>query len=202
MLFGYMETYLIRRTFCKSKNNNYSDMFSENLIGQGVKTYADFKDYVTNADARGALLMPSDEELVDAIMNEDQKRNASVLLYMLESKINDSFSDSEYTNGYSEFITEQIMPEKDNSDWSTAPYSNEDRERLTKTIGNFVLLRGKLKSADKKAGWIRKKNAMKERAAELDISAIVARDLTSFNEATIELRNKWIAEKAKEVWPL
>ena len=201
-LFGYVETYLVRRTFCKSKNNNYSDMFSENLIGQGIKTYEGFKNYVNDADARGALLMPSDDELVKAIMNEDQKRNANVLLYMLESKINDSFADSKYTNGYSGFITEQIMPEKNNSNWATASYTNEDRDRLTKTIGNFVLLREKLKSADKKADWHRKKNAMKERAAELDISAIVTRNLNIFNEETIELRNKWIAEKAKEAWPL
>ncbi len=201
-LFGYMETYLVRRTFCKSKNNNYSDMFSENLIGQGVNTYEGFKAYVNNAAARGALLMPSDEELTTAIMNEDQKRNANVLLYMLESKLNESFVDSEYTNGYSDFIVEQIMPEKDNSSWASASYSNEDRERLTRTLGNFVLLREKLKSADKKADWQRKRNAMKERASEIDTSAIVTRGLDIFNEQTIEKRNHWIAEKAIEAWPL
>lgn len=201
-LFGYMETYLVRRTFCKSKNNNYSDMFSENLIGQGVNTYEEFKAYVNNAAARGALLMPSDEELTTAIMNEDQKRNANVLLYMLESKLNESFVDSEYTNGYSDFIVEQIMPEKDNSSWASASYSNEDRERLTRTLGNFVLLREKLKSADKKADWQRKRNAMKERASEIDTSAIVTRGLDIFNEQTIEKRNQWIAEKAIEAWPL
>lgn len=201
-LFGYMETYLIRRIFCKSKNNNYSDMFSENLIGKGVKTYEDFKAYVNDAVERGALLMPSDDDLKDAIMNEDQKRNANVLLYMLESKINRSFTESEYTNGFYDFITEQIMPDKDNVAWATSSYSDDDRERLCKTIGNFVLLREKLKSADKKADWRRKRDAMKERAAEIDISAVVARGLASYNEQTIEVRNAWIAEKAIEAWPL
>ena len=38
-IFSYMETYLMRRLICKSKNNSYSDMFSENLIGQGVNTF-------------------------------------------------------------------------------------------------------------------------------------------------------------------
>lgn len=201
-LFGYMETYLIRRTFCKSKNNNYSDMFSENLIGQGVKTYEDFKAYVNNATARGALLMPSDNDLKDAIMNEDQKRNASVLLYMLESKINKSFTNSKYTNGYSDFVTEQIMPEKENSDWATSTYSNDDRERLTKTIGNFVLLREKLKSADKKADWLRKRNAIKERSAELKLSAIDPNGVNTFNEKSIETRNRLIADIAINAWPI
>jgi hypothetical protein len=201
-LFGYMETYLIRRTFCKSKNNNYSDLFSENLIGQGVKTFDDFKAYVNDASARGALLMPTDEELKDAIMKEDQKRNANVLLYMLESKINHTFTESEYTNGYTDFVVEQIMPERDNSQWANPSYSNEERERLTKTIGNFVFLREKLKLADKKANWERKKEAMKGKASMIDISAIVTRDLSIFNEEHIKKRNEWIAEKAIDAWPL
>lgn len=201
-LFGYIETYLVRRTFCKSKNNNYSDLFSENLIGQGVNTYEAFKSYVNNSSARGALLMPSDDDLRNAIANEDQKRNASVLLYMLESKMNDSFTDSEYTNGYSDFITEQVMTEKSNEAWATPTYSSEDRDRLTRTIGNFVLLREKLKASDKKANWDRKKVAMKERADELDTSAVVTRGLSNWTESTIEARNKWFADMAIEFWPL
>jgi hypothetical protein len=201
-LFGYMETYLVRRTICKSKNNNYSDMFSENLIGQGVKTFDEFKAYVNNASARGTLLIPTDEELKDAILKEDQKRNANVLLYMLESKINESFTESEFTNGYTDFVVEQIMPEKGNAAWASASYSNEDREWLTKTIGNFVLLREKLKSADKKANWQRKKNAMMDRSSKIEVSVIVTRGLGIFNEQTIEKRNQWIAEKAIEAWPI
>lgn len=202
-IFGYMETYLIRRTFCKSKNNNYSDLFSENLIGQEVKTFEAFKAYVNDEKNRGALLMPSDDDLKTAIMNEDQKRNASVLLYMLESKINDDFTEStEFTNGFTSFITEQVMPEKDNSAWSTPRYTQEDRDRLTKTIGNFVLLRDKLKSADKRAVWMQKREAMKDKAKEIDTSAVVTRGLTSWSEETIEKRNEWFSQKAVEAWPL
>lgn len=201
-LFGYMETYLIRRTFCKSKNNNYSDMFSENLIGQGINTYEAFKNYVNDANARGALLMPTNEDLRKAIMTEDQKRNASVLLYMLESKINETFTDNEKSSGYYDFVVESIMPEKDNAAWASPAYSSEVRERLTKTIGNYVLLRGKLKSTDKKGDWQRKRNAMKDNVEGLSLSAIVARGLESFSEQTIEKRNEWIAEKAIEAWPL
>lgn len=201
-IFGYMETYLVRRTFCKSTNKNYSDMFSENLIGQGVKTFDEFKAYVNDATARGNLLMPTDEVLKEAIMTEDQKRNANVLLYMLESKINESFTDSEFTNAYTSFIAEQIMPEKENSAWASGSYSFDDREQLSKTIGNFVLLREKLKSTDKKASWQRKRDAMMNKVSEINVSAIVTRGLSTFNEETIEKRNQWIAEKAIEAWPL
>lgn len=201
-IFGYMETYLVRRTFCKSKNNNYSDMFSENLIGQGILTYDGFKAYVSDSKARGALLIPSDEDLKDAIMKEDQKRNAGVLLYMMESKLNDSFSDSEYTNGFDDFVTEQVMPEKDNAAWATSNYSDEERKGLVRTIGNFVLLREKLKASDKKATWGRKKVAMRERATEVVTSSIVTRGLEHWTEETIEKRNKWFAEQAINIWSL
>lgn len=203
-IFGYMETYLIRRIFCKSKNNNYSDLFSENLIGQRVLTYDAFKKYVNNENARGALLMPSDQLLTQAINNEDQKRNSTLLLYMLESKYNDKFTTSEYNNGFSNFIAEQVMPEKDNSNWSTPNYTDEDRERLTRTIGNFVLLRDKLKATDKKAPWLRKKVAMNEadKAKEIETSLIVTRNLPAWTEQTIEQRNDWIAKKVIELWPI
>lgn len=201
-IFGYMETYLMRRTFCKSKNNNYSDLFSENLIGQGVKTFDDFKAYVNDEKNRGALLIPSDEDLKNAILNEDQKRNASVLLYMLESKLNDSFTVSEFTNGYTGFVTEQVMPEKDNTSWASQAYTLEERDCLTKTIGNFVLLREKLKAADKKTDWNRKREAMKDKAKEIETSVIVTRGLANWSEETIEKRNEWFAQKVVEVWPL
>ncbi|MCQ2200669.1 MAG: DUF262 domain-containing HNH endonuclease family protein [Bacteroidales bacterium] len=201
-IFGYMETYLVRRTFCKSKNNNYSDLFSENLIGQEVNTFDKFKAYVNDINSRGALLIPSDAEMINAIMNGDQKRSVTILLYMLESKLNDGFTDSDYINDYSSFVAEQVMPEKNNSTWGSPTYSDEDRERLTKTIGNYVLLRGKLKTADKTAAWPRKRDAMKERATSVVTSAVVERGLATWTEEIIERRNQWFAEKAIEAWPL
>lgn len=202
-LFGYMETYLIRRIFCKSSNNNYSDMFSENLIGQHVNTYEGFKSYVTNAKARGSLLIPSDDDVRTAIMSKDQKRNTSVLLYMLESRINDNFEDNDkYTNGYTSFVIEQVMPDKGNEEWVSDSYTAEDCQRLVRTLGNFILLRDKLKAADKKGNWTKKKAAMSTKVDDIKTSAVAARDLASWNEKIIEERNKWFADLAINAWPI
>ena len=43
---------------------------------------------------------------------------------------------------------------------------------------------------------------MSERAAEIETSTIVQRNLDSWNESTIEARNRWIANKAIEVWSI
>lgn len=199
-IFGYMETYLVRRAFCRSKNNSYSDLFSEYLIGNGINTLNGLKSYIGNTDS--ALKMPTDKELTECIKNCDQKRNALFLLYMLESKLNEEFANSNMSNGYSDLMAEQVMPEKDNSAWTTGSHSTEATARLTKTIGNFMLLRSKLKASDKRAPWPRKRDAMRDRAAELTLSRGVCNGADKWNESIIEKRNEWIALKAIEVWPL
>lgn len=200
-IFHYMENYLMRRTICKSKNNNYSDMFSENLIGQNITTYDAFFSYVNDTRERGSLLMPSDEDVVNAVKTYDLKRDAQTILYLLESKVNPNFTNSEHNNSYTSFIKEQIMPEKNNENWALADgFTIDQRNDLTKTLGNFILLREKLKSIDKNATWIQKRNAMSSKVAELKLFKVVENGLESFNDLTIVERNKWLAGQVLDVW--
>lgn len=200
-IFSYLETYLMRRLICKSKNNNYSDFFSENLIGQRVCTLDALKTYVNDASARGSLLMPSDEEVIKAVMSNDLKRDAQTILYMLESKSNERFTDSDRDNSFNAFIKEQIMPEKADANWSVGDgYSEEEHQTLAKTLGNFILLREKLKKCPKNASWMQKKSAMKSKCDELDLFKCVQNGLTAWTEETIKTRNLWLAEKILDIW--
>lgn len=201
-LFRYMENYLVRRTICKSKNNNYSDMFSENLIGQNINTYEGFKAYVNDAANRGALLMPSDEDVVKAVKENDLKRDALTILYLLESKVNDTFQSSERNNSYNTFVREQVMPERADDNWPLGPgYNPEQRKDIAKTLGNFVILREKLKSRVRSARWTEKRNAMKAGVVDLSLFQAIANNLPSWDETTIEERNRWIAGKVLDAWP-
>ena len=200
-IFSYLESYLMRRIVCKSKNNNYSDMFSENLIGQRVCTLDALKAYVNDASARGTLLMPSDEEVITAVMNNDLKRDAQTVLYMLESKLNESFADSDRDNCFNVFVKEQIMPEKIDANWPVANgFSEEQHLGLVKTLGNFILLREKLKKCPKGAPWNHKKVAMKPKCEELELFKCVHNGLTAWTEETIQTRNQWLAGKILDVW--
>lgn len=146
-IFKYLEIYLMRRIICKSKNNNYSDMFSENLIGQNINTFDTFKEYVNDETNRGALLMPSDEDVVQAVKTNDLKRDSKVILYMLESRINDNFASSDFNNDANTFEKVQVMLENDNGKWPSAKgYTEDQRHVLTRTLGNFTIIREKLKS--------------------------------------------------------
>ena len=201
-IFRYMENYLMRRTICKSTNNNYSDMFSENLIGQSINTYNAFVNYVNDAEKRGSLLMPSDNDVVNAVMTNDLKNDAKTILYLLESRVNNHFTNSTHNNCYTSFTTEQIMPERHNDGWALANgFDINQRNDLTKTLGNFILLREKLKSRDRNADWIQKRNAMSPKVAELELFQIVNNGLDSFDDSTIVERNRWLAGKVLEVWP-
>ena len=200
-IFSYLESYLMRRIVCKSKNNNYSDMFSENLIGQRVCTLDALKAYVNDASARGTLLMPSDEEVIEAVMNNDLKRDAQTVLYMLESKMNDRFADSDRDNSCNVFVKEQIMPEKVDANWPLGSGVTEDEHQgLAKTLGNFILLREKLKKCHKSAPWMQKKVAMKPKCEEMELFKCVQNGLTAWTEETIRTRNQWLAGKILDVW--
>ena len=200
-IFSYMETYLMRRLICKSKNNSYSDMFSENLIGQGVNTFETFKAYVNDSVARGTLLMPSDEEVLEAVKHNDLKRDAQVILYMLESRLNEAFSTSSHDNCFNIFVKEQILPEKADANWPLgAGVTEEQRSDLAKTLGNFIILREKLQSRAKKAAWLDKKAAMKPKSEELYLFKCVQNGLRTWDEMVIEERNAWLADKILDAW--
>ena len=200
-IFSYMETYLMRRLICKSKNNSYSDMFSENLIGQGVNTFEAFKAYVNDAVNRGTLLMPSDEDVIDAVKQNDLKRDAQVILYMLESRLNDSFSTSSHDNSFNLFVKEQIMPEKADANWPLgAGVTEEQRGEIAKTLGNFIILREKLQPKAKKAAWLDKKADMKPKCEELDLFKCVQNGLRTWDEKIVEERNAWLADKILDTW--
>ena len=201
-IFAYMESYLVRRIICKSKNNNYSDLFSENLIGQKVCTFDAFKAYVNDEKSRGALLMPSDEEVVEAVKTKDLKLDAHTILYLMESRMNDGFVNANCDNSANAFVKEQVMPEMDNGNWPSADgYDDEQRQILTRTLGNFTILRGKVKSKYKNGPWKEKRDIMGPLSTGLELGGAFRNGLASWDEKTIEMRNDWLADKVLKIWP-
>ena len=72
--------------------------------------------------------MPSDEDVVEAIKTKDLKRDSMIILYMLESRINNDFVSSDKNNSVNAFVKEQVMLEKDNGNWPSAiGYTDEQR---------------------------------------------------------------------------
>ena len=200
-IFQYMEIYLMRRMICKGKNNSYSDLFSENLIGSQISTFEGFKKYVNDAENRGNLLMPSDAAVLEAVSSNDLKSDAGVILYMLESKLNRNFSKSERNNCYQTMTKEQVMPSKIDDVWTLGErFSDEEHIALSNTLGNYVLLREKLSSKMKAAAWRDKRRSIKELAADMDLSNIS--ENPQWTEKEIQFRNEGLGKKILEAWPM
>lgn len=200
-IFQYLESYLMRRIICKSTNNNYSDLFSENLIGQNVCTVAAFKEYVNDREARGSLLMPSDEDVKEAICKNNLKSDAHTILYMLESLINSEFTSSKFNNSANSFVKEQIMI--DNVNWPSASgYTEEQRSVLINTLGNFMITRNKLKKKDSSSGWMHKKVIMEDGVKGLFLGRIFSQGLNKWDESIIEKCNQKLYKLVVEKWPI
>ena len=50
-MFDYLETYIVRRIICKTSNNNYTDLFTEHLIGRNITNVASLKEYIESRKA-------------------------------------------------------------------------------------------------------------------------------------------------------
>lgn len=202
-IFEYLETYLVRRIICKSKNGNYSDLFSENLIGQGVATYDALKSYVNDSVNRGSLLMPSDDDVKEAVNTVECKgKNAAIVLYLIESKLNTNFLHSTFDNGYYTVDSEPLMPLKpDPIKWPlTADYTEEERDDLVKTLGNHLLVRGtKLATKKTNESWTNKRPILSSLVSELQTSQLVS-NANVWNEQKIKDRNNALGQKIVELW--
>lgn len=144
MIFGYLEIYLMRRILAKSTNNNYSDLFSENLIGQRKKTYSDFKDYIEQKDG-SSLSMPQLSEIRKSLNNNKfDETTARIVYYLYETKLTKT-SEGVFTEGYNSYVCEQFMPKPCTASETTwPPYSDKDEEenrrQMIATLGNYFLL--------------------------------------------------------------
>ena len=186
---------------CKSKNNNYSDLFSENLVGQAISSFVSLKEYLNDSECRGTLLMPTDQAVMEALQNKDLRKEATLLLYLLESKINPNFTNSTFNNGYAEFGIEPLMPIKyDNENWpKTESYETETREVLIRTLGNQVLVRGnKLSSSKSLLKWSKKREYLKNLVQDLSLSHVI--QWQNWNEDVIIKRNDLLGKKINEIW--
>ena len=206
-IFAHLETYLVRRIVCPSKNNNYSDLFSENLIGQNVNTAQAFLDYVCNQKERGSLLIPSDDKIRTDIQTHSlTAKEANILLYLLESKINPSFTSMD-RNTLEELIPVYLMPTDKKvlnpTDWPLPNgYDEEKRKVLNKTLGNVVLLeKKKYKKSYTNKKWIEKQSYILNNYAK-DFTTAIGNGTAKWDELDIEKRNASLAELIIKAWPI
>ncbi len=205
-IYEYLESYLMRRLVCKTHNNNYSDLFTENLIGQDIRTVDALKDYIEQKDPEASLAMPSNLMVRKAFHNEIMpNKRATGILYLLESKLRDSAMCSTAMLGFNSYSLEHLMPKKWRNNWGIA-IDPENRDFTLQTLGNLAIITSSLNSAIRDADWDKKldgttsKGGLKKHAAGL-VTMEAVLNSQDWDEDHISERADWLADKANDVWP-
>ena len=208
LIFGYLESYIVRRQLCKSENNSYSDLFSENLVGNQILTLEALKDYIENKGEIQALSLPNDDRIRESLLDTDHpNKRGLAILFLMETRLRSGRPHATKLYPFEEYSLEHLMPKKYEKNWPLIDGYDEDaRKFLINTLGNMAILPQRLNSSISNAKWKVKKEGNKKQNG----IAYYASDLVTlknvikkkdWNEATIIERAEWLAEVAVRIWP-
>ena len=206
-LFGAIESYIMRRIVCRETSANYNKFFAQ-LIGAKINSAVKFMDYLSKQEDTDNR-MPTDAELKNGFKNKKLiNKQATGVLYMLESKVRDSKKNATALLGLSNYSLEHIMPKKWESMWGTLNNSEdkEYRNRKLLTLGNLSILPGSLNTSIKNGSWETKLNGrnklpgLRQYAAGLETISIFF-DRKSWDENVIDERADYLSKEAINAWP-
>ncbi len=206
-IFMVLEAYVLRRVVCRSSNENYSDLFSLNLISNRVLTASEFVDYIMSRQAGSSLAVPADSALKEGFLKSILvNQRAKSVLYLLESLARDD-NYATALKGLNSYSLEHLMPKKWKPEaWPlTDGITVEERDRILKTLGNLAILPAKLNSAVSNKAWAVKKAGTKIRHglkhyAEGLVTLKHPLALEQWTESDIDQRSRWLYALARKYW--
>ena len=206
-IFGYLESYIVRRAICQSANNSFSDLFAEILLGNEVDTFEKLRNIIENK-AEQKLAFPSDAEVRRCLPTEKHpNKRGMAILYLMESRLRNGEKHATKLRPYTEYELEHLMPKKFEKNWPLYKnYSEEDRRQLIETLGNMSILPSKLNRSVSNAAWETKKKGkgsnygLEYYASDLVTLKNVIQSPV-WNEDTIKSRAMWLADIALKIWP-
>lgn len=207
-IFGYIESYVMRRFICKSDNKNFSDLFSENLIGNNICTLEALRDYIENRGDNQALAIPNDDYVRECInLIKQPNKRALAILFLIETRLREGKPHATKLYAFDGYSLEHLMPKKWEKNWPlNKGYDAEDRNNKIETLGNMAMLPSKLNSSISNANWTDKKNGknkycgLKKYASGLMTLQNVIK-LKEWNEDAIEDRSEWLSNIVVQIWP-
>jgi uncharacterized protein with ParB-like and HNH nuclease domain len=206
-IFGFLESYLLRRIVCHSNTKNYNSLFSESLINNEILSLKELKVYIENRSADNNYL-PIDDELERGFKySKLVNKQATGILYFIESKLRNRSLYSTAMLGLKSYSLEHVMPKKWGNNWPAVVTQQEKDERnaALMTIGNLTIIPSSLNSSIRDSNWEIKKNGTISRpgliqyASGLEtFSQYLSEDI--WDESKINHRANFLFEKAKIIW--
>ena len=207
-MFGYIESYIMRRQVCKSDNKNFNNLFGENLILNQITNLESLKDYIENKDDDQALALPRDKKVIKSCHNQwYPNKKALAILYLLETAIRDGERHSSKLYSFERYSLEHLMPKSWKDNWPLPNgVTEEEREDAISCLGNLAMLPSKLNTSISNAAWTTKKDGngknhgIAHYAAGIEtLAEVITKPV--WDESTINERADWLASKAITVWP-
>lgn len=206
-IFGYLESYIVRRAICQSANNSFSGLFAEILLGNEVKSFEELRKIIESKNGE-KLSFPTDEEVRNCLSEKKQpNKRAMAILYLIESRLRNDQKHATKLHPFKDYELEHLMPKKYEKNWPLSEdYDKDQRRQLIETLGNMSLLPSKLNRSVSNADWKTKKNGkdsdkgLKFYASDLVTLQNVIQSPV-WNEHEIENRTQWIANEIIEKWP-
>ena len=206
-IFGFLESYLLRRMVCHSNTKNYNSLFSESLINNEILSLKELKEYIENRSADNNYL-PMDDELERGFKySKLVNKQATGILYFIESKLRNRSLYSTAMLGLKSYSLEHVMPKKWGNNWPATVTQQEKDERNSAlmTIGNLTIIPSSLNSSIRDSNWETKKNGTNSRPGLIQYASGLATfsqylSEAIWDESKINHRANFLFENAKIIW--
>ena len=209
-MFTLLEAYIIRRQICNKVSKNYSDLFTESLIGQKILTYDGLIEYLKGKKPNESLHMPYDAEVEEGFNSNSSitSEKARGIIYLLEAKLREIEHSQTILHPFHKYTLEHLMPQKWEENWPVPTGLNElelfefknARNHIIGTLGNLAIITQGLNSSVSNNKWSKKlANGLRDKAGDL----ITMKDVVNkskWDESSIASRAEWLAAKANEIW--
>lgn len=154
-MFGYIESFIMRRILVKSNNRAYNVLFTETLVKGKVLTLDQLRETLSLIEDKNNA-MPDDDEILNATHNYYYTNATSTgILYMLETRLRNEPYEANNMLGLKSYSLEHIYPKKWQVNWP-APADEEARalrNRKILTLGNLAILPIKLNTSVSNGDW-------------------------------------------------
>ncbi len=206
-IFQYLESYIIRRIVSKSTNKNYNKVFSEEFISNDINTLKKLQKRINNKGTTTES-MPSNEEVRNGFAESKiSNKNATVVIYMLETKIRALRKHSKSIRALSDYSLEHLMPKNWKKNWGilNSPEEIDKRNTALLTLGNLAIITTSLNATIKDSDWDTKKRGVGNKGGLQDFAAGLetlndALDKDTWDEEEITKRAHFLAQKSLEIW--
>jgi len=206
-----IESYLVRRMFCRDTTKNYNKFFLElvKLISNTERIEPEIiREYLLKQDS-ATTHWPSDKKLLELWIDVSfygrlNQKKQRLILEALDLNMNDSRSESVYIQ--ENLSIEHLMPQNWQEHWPINETDTiklisltEKRNQLIHTIGNLTLVTQRLNSSIVNRDWDTKKPAILLHS-RLNMNRRF-HNVHIWNENSITERSYELFNIAKKIWP-